>query len=97
MNRFFSFHFLFPLLIIVLIILHIIFLHLTGSLNTINSSLNLDKIRFDPFFSIKDVLGFFFFFFFILSLIFLNPYYSVDAENFIEANPIVTPIHIKPE
>lgn len=97
LNRFFSFHFLFPLIIILLIFSHIMFLHLTGSSNNINSSLNLDKIRFDPFFSIKDVIGVFLFFLLFLLLMLLNPYYSVDSENFIEANPLVTPIHIKPE
>lgn len=97
LNRFFSFHFLFPFIIIIFIFFHILFLHITGSLNTINSSLNLDKIRFDPFFSVKDILGFFFFFFFIIFLILFNPFYSVDSENFIEANSIITPIHIKPE
>jgi len=64
LNRFFSFHFLFPIFIIILIFSHILFLHITGSLNTISSSIDLDKIRFDPFFSVKDVLGFLFFFFF---------------------------------
>jgi len=65
LRRFFSFHFLLPFLILLIIILHILFLHINGSSNTISSPLNLDKIRFDPFFSIKDILGFFFFFFFI--------------------------------
>lgn len=97
LRRFFSFHFLFPLIIIIIVIIHIIFLHFNGSINSISSPLNLDKIRFDPFFSIKDVLGIFFFFFLFIFFILLNPYYSVDSENFIEANPLITPIHIKPE
>merc|ERR1712029_800598 len=62
--RFFSFHFLFPILILLIVIIHIFFLHISGSQNTLSIPLNLDKIRFDPFFSIKDILGFFFFFFF---------------------------------
>ena len=97
LNRFLSFHFLFPLLIILIIFSHIIFLHIYGSSNTINYPINMDKIRFDPFFSIKDVIGIFLFFLLFLTLILFNPYYSVDSENFIEANPLVTPIHIKPE
>jgi ubiquinol-cytochrome c reductase cytochrome b subunit len=97
LNRFFSFHFLFPFIIIFFIFIHIYFLHINGSNNTISSPLNLDKISFDPFFSIKDILGVIFFLFLFLFLILINPYYSVDSENFIEANPIVTPIHIKPE
>lgn len=97
LSRFFSFHFLFPLIILLIVILHVIFLHTNGSINTISSPLNLDKIRFDPFFSVKDILGIIFYLFIFLSLILINPYYSVDSENFIEANPLVTPIHIKPE
>lgn len=97
LNRFFSFHFLFPFILIFLIIIHIFLLHLNGSNNTISSPLNLDKISFDPFFSIKDLIGLIFFLFFLFLLILINPFYSVDSENFIEANPIVTPIHIKPE
>lgn len=97
LNRFFSFHFLFPIIIILLVFIHLIFLHINGSSNSISSPLNLDKIRFDPFFSIKDILGVIFFLFIFLILILINPYYSVDSENFIEANPLITPIHIKPE
>jgi ubiquinol-cytochrome c reductase cytochrome b subunit len=58
---------------------------------------NQDKLVFHLFFSYKDILGaflmFFFFFFFILSF----PVFLGDTENFIAANPIVTPIHIQPE
>jgi len=67
LNRFFSIHFLFPIIIFLLIIIHISILHLKGSRNPISSILDIDKISFDPFFSIKDILGLFFFFFFFLS------------------------------
>jgi len=97
LSRFFSFHFLFPFIIIIFIFLHIFFLHLNGSSNTISSSLNLDKIHFDPYFSVKDLLGVIFLIFFIILVILSFPYYSVDSENFIEANSLVTPVHIKPE
>jgi ubiquinol-cytochrome c reductase cytochrome b subunit len=95
--RFFSFHFFFPFIILIIVFIHIIFLHNKGSSNTIRSPLNLDKIRFDPYFSIKDIIGLVVFFFFFIILLLLMPYYSVDSENFVEANPIITPIHIKPE
>lgn len=94
--RFFSFHFIFPLIILFIVIIHILILHKIGSSNLI-SFLNLDKIRFDPYFTIKDLVGISIFIVFFLRLLFFSPFYSVDSENFIEANPLVTPIHIKPE
>ena len=95
--RFFSFHFIVPLIIFILVIIHIILLHSNGSSNPISVNLRIDKIRFDPYFSIKDIIGVIFILIFFLILILLNPFYSVDSENFIESNPIITPIHIKPE
>ena len=97
LSRFFSFHFIFPILILILVILHILFLHFKGSSNSISSPLDLDKIRFDPYFLIKDFLRLILIIFILLFLILINPFYSVDSENFIEANPIITPNHIKPE
>jgi ubiquinol-cytochrome c reductase cytochrome b subunit len=97
LNRFFSFHFIFPLLLLGLIFIHILLLHINGSSNSIYSSLDLDKISFDPFFTIKDILGILLIFILFCIILILNPYYSVDSENFIEANPLITPLHIKPE
>lgn len=95
--RFFSFHFILPLLVLIIVLIHIIFLHIYGSSNSINSLLDLDKIRFDPFFLVKDLIGILLLIFFFIIILCFNPYYSIDSENFIEANPIITPIHIKPE
>jgi len=97
LNRFFVFHFILPFVIIFIVILHLIFLHVTGSRNKLGINRDYKKIRFNPFFILKDLIGYiFFFFFFFLFLIFF-PYLLGDPDNFIIANPIVTPIHIQPE
>jgi len=96
LNRFFSFHFILPLIISLIVFIHILILHLNGSSNKI-SFLNLDKIRFDPYFTVKDLIGILIFTIIFLFILIYIPFYSIDSENFIEANPIITPIHIKPE
>merc|ERR1712055_91096 len=97
LTRFFSFHFICPFIIAALVVVHLLFLHQTGSNNPLGSDSNIDKIPFHPYFTIKDFFGFLFvltlFFIFIL----LEPYTLGDPENFIPANPLVTPVHIQPE
>nr|QPN54233.1 cytochrome b [Osborniella crotophagae] len=95
--RFFSFHFILPFAGLILIGLHLFFLHETGSNNPLGLFMNSDKITFHPFFTIKDFLGFLvaFFFFFIICLQY--PFMFMDPDNFIEANPLNTPAHIQPE
>ena len=97
LNRFYSLHFIIPFILIVLIFLHLIFLHKTGRSNPIGLSINFNKISFYPYFIIKDLYGIIFIFFIILIICFLNPYLISDPENFIKANSIITPIHIQPE
>jgi ubiquinol-cytochrome c reductase cytochrome b subunit len=97
LNRFFMLHFLFPFIIIIFIIIHLIILHVTGSSNPLRISYNIDKIPFHPFFTYKDFLGFNILFIILLRLVIWNPYLLGDPDNFIIANPIVTPIHIQPE
>lgn len=95
--RFFSFHFLFPFIIAAFTIIHLLFLHQTGSNNPLGINRNSDKIPFHPYFSYKDIFGFVII---IISLTFLNliaPYILGDPDNFIPANPLVTPPHIQPE
>lgn len=97
LNRFFTIHFLLPFILTAIIIIHLIFLHETGSSNPLGTPINNDKIPFYPYFLIKDILGYTIF---ILSFIFLLIYYPYilnDPDNFIPANPLVTPIHIQPE
>nr|YP_010950409.1 cytochrome b [Bathyraja taranetzi]WMI36339.1 cytochrome b [Bathyraja taranetzi] len=97
LTRFFAFHFLFPFLITALMFLHILFLHETGSNNPTGLNSNMDKISFHPYYSYKDLLGFFILILFLMLLALFLPNLLGDAENFIPANPLITPPHIKPE
>nr|UFK32256.1 cytochrome b [Eurhadina dongwolensis] len=97
LSRFFSLHFLLPFIIMMMTVIHIFFLHMTGSNNPIGLNSNIDKIPFHPYFSIKDIMGVMMV---ITSLLIINlnmPYMLSDPDNFINANPMVTPIHIQPE
>nr|YP_010924960.1 cytochrome b [Chanohirata theae]WKB17938.1 cytochrome b [Chanohirata theae] len=97
LSRFFSLHFLLPFIISMMTIIHLFFLHQTGSSNPIGMSSNLDKIPFHPFFSIKDLMGFCITLTMFMILVLYKPYMLSDPDNFIPANPMVTPIHIQPE
>nr|UQU72680.1 cytochrome b [Glyphis garricki]UQU72693.1 cytochrome b [Glyphis garricki] len=97
LTRFFAFHFLLPFLILALTIIHLLFLHETGSNNPLGINSDADKISFHPYFSYKDLLGFFAMIFSLAMLALFTPNLLGDAENFIPANPLVTPPHIKPE
>jgi ubiquinol-cytochrome c reductase cytochrome b subunit len=97
LSRFFTLHFLLPFVIAALVIIHLIFLHETGSNNPIGMNRNFDKIPFHPYFTIKDLVGFFVAAYLLFILSMQNPYLLGDPDNFIPANPISTPAHIKPE
>nr|WNO18722.1 cytochrome b [Caprona alida alida] len=97
LTRFYSFHFLFPFLILMLTMIHLLFLHQTGSNNPLGINSNLDKIPFHPFFTFKDLIGTIIFMMMLIMLILINPYLLGDPDNFIPANPLVTPVHIQPE
>nr|SSD62324.1 cytochrome b [Parides photinus] len=97
LTRFYSFHFLFPFIILMLTMIHLLFLHQTGSNNPLGLNSNYDKIPFHPFFTFKDLIGFIILIFFLSILVLSNPYLLGDPDNFIPANPLVTPIHIQPE
>nr|ADB19490.1 cytochrome b [Scincella lateralis] len=97
LTRFFMFHFLLPFVIMGASMLHLLFLHETGSNNPTGLSSNTDKIPFHPYFSYKDLLGASLLTLFLLSLALLFPYLLGDPENFTPANPLVTPPHIQPE
>ena len=94
---FFAFHFILPFILLALFIIHIFFLHVYGSNNSIGVNRNYDKIPFTPYFNVKDTLGFIFLIYLLLLICLLDPYYLGDPDNFIEANSLVTPEHIKPE
>nr|AYQ18943.1 cytochrome b [Discolomatidae sp. 4 ACP-2013] len=97
LNRFFSLHFLLPFILSALIMIHLLFLHQTGSNNPLGINSNLDKISFHPYYSLKDLLGMLIMIYLLLMLIFISPNLLGDPDNFIPANPLNTPIHIQPE
>nr|WGO57988.1 cytochrome b [Pseudophoraspis clavellata] len=97
LNRFFTFHFLLPFIIIAMVMIHLLFLHQTGSNNPLGLNSNIDKIPFHPFFSIKDMFGFIMLIMVLTILTLKEPYILGDPDNFTPANPLVTPIHIQPE
>nr|YP_010947549.1 cytochrome b [Kentrochrysalis sieversi]WGO76539.1 cytochrome b [Kentrochrysalis sieversi] len=97
LTRFYTFHFLLPFIILMLTMIHLLFLHQTGSNNPLGLNSNLDKIPFHPFFIYKDLIGFIIMIFLLTMLTLINPYLLGDPDNFIPANPLVTPIHIQPE
>nr|YP_009254371.1 cytochrome b [Caridina cf. nilotica HMG-2016]ANC75344.1 cytochrome b [Caridina cf. nilotica HMG-2016] len=97
LTRFFTFHFLFPFAVAAATMVHILFLHQTGSNNPLGVSSQVDKIPFHPYFSFKDIVGFVVMLMALVMITLLNPYLLGDPDNFIPANPLVTPAHIQPE
>lgn len=97
LNRFFSLHFISPFIILGIVILHLIFLHETGSKNPLGVNRDLSKIIFHPLFTIKDILGFLLFMSLFTIINLQYPYLFSDPDNFRQANPLVTPTHIQPE
>nr|QXG19008.1 cytochrome b [Chymomyza costata] len=97
LTRFFTFHFILPFIVLAMVMIHLLFLHQTGSSNPIGLNSNIDKIPFHPYFTFKDIVGFIVMLFFLLTLVLINPYLLGDPDNFIPANPLVTPVHIQPE
>nr|AMW68071.1 cytochrome b [Oliarces clara] len=97
LTRFFTFHFLLPFIVTATTIIHLLFLHQTGSNNPLGINSNLDKIPFHPYFSFKDLIGFIIMIFLLTLITLYSPYKLGDPDNFIPANPLVTPVHIQPE
>nr|WBU93348.1 cytochrome b [Stercorarius maccormicki] len=97
LTRFFALHFLLPFMIAGLTLIHLTFLHESGSNNPLGIVSNCDKIPFHPYFSLKDILGFIIMFLPLATLALFSPNLLGDPENFTPANPLVTPPHIKPE
>nr|YP_009294827.1 cytochrome b [Parapoynx crisonalis]AMT85324.1 cytochrome b [Parapoynx crisonalis] len=97
LTRFYTFHFILPFIILMMTMIHLLFLHQTGSNNPLGINSNLDKIPFHPFFTYKDLIGFILILFMLILITLANPYLLGDPDNFIPANPLVTPIHIQPE
>lgn len=90
-------HFLLPFVIAACAFLHIIFLHANGRKNPLGIEAYLDKVSFRPLFAFKDLLGIILMLWVLISVCMFCPTIFMDAENFIMANQLVTPTHIKPE
>lgn len=97
LNRFFSFHYLLPFIIAALTAVHLIFLHDVKSNNPLGISGHYDSVPFTPYFTIKDLFAVILFFIFFSFFVFFYPNYLGHSDNYIPANPLVTPAHIVPE
>lgn len=99
LNRFFVLHYLFPFIILAIVILHIWALHVHGSNNPKGIPLKTkkDSVPFHPYYTVKDFLGFGIYFLVFAFFIFWKPNYLGHPENYIPANPLITPEHIVPE
>ena len=99
LNRFYSLHFLIPFIIVGVVFLHIVSLHKVGSNNPIGIDLTLkqEKIPFHPYYTIKDFFGFGVFFIIFSIFIFFLPNSLGHPNNYIPADPLITPEHIVPE
>jgi len=97
LTRFFTFHFLIPFAVSALTIIHIFFLHQFGSNNPLGVSSRPDMVPFHWYYSVKDTFGFCVVLRTLLFIVFFYPQVLGEADNFIPANPIITPPHIVPE
>nr|ABV45587.1 cytochrome b [Mammuthus primigenius]ABV45772.1 cytochrome b [Mammuthus primigenius]ABV45785.1 cytochrome b [Mammuthus primigenius]BAF96964.1 cytochrome b [Mammuthus primigenius] len=97
LNRFFALHFILPFTMIALAGVHLTFLHETGSNNPLGLTSDSDKIPFHPYYTIKDFLGLLILILFLLLLTLLSPDMLGDPDNYMPADPLNTPLHIKPE
>lgn len=97
LNRFFSFHYLLPFILVGLSIVHIAILHQDGSGNPLGVDSKTDKIAFYPYFVVKDLLSLIVFIFLFSFFIYFYPNFLGHPDNYVEANSMVTPIHIVPE
>ncbi len=99
LNRFFSLHYLLPFMIFGLVVLHIWALHVPGSNNPVGVEAKSEKdtLPFHPYFTVKDGFALACFLLFYSWFVFYVPNFLGHADNYIEANPLVTPAHIVPE
>lgn len=97
LNRFFSLHYLLPFIIAAVSLLHITLLHQDGSGNPLGIESKVDKINMFPYFIVKDFFGLSLFLIFFCIFLYFFPNVLGHSDNYIEANPMVTPAHIVPE
>ena len=97
LNRFFSFHYLLPFLIVGVVLIHLVVLHQNGSNNPLGILSGVDKISFYPYFIVKDLFSWLIAFVFYFGFVFFAPNFLGHSDNYIEANAMITPAHIVPE
>ena len=99
LNRFFSLHYLIPFLIFGVVILHIWALHVPGNNNPVGISVKSeqDTVPFHPYYTVKDGFALVVFMILFSYFVFFAPNVLGHADNYIPANPLVTPAHIVPE
>jgi ubiquinol-cytochrome c reductase cytochrome b subunit len=99
LNRFFALHFLMPFVLVGVVLLHLMALHQHGSNNPTGIDVKgpQDQIPFHPYYTAKDFFGFGAFFLIFAAFVFFAPNYLGHADNYIPADPLVTPPHIVPE
>lgn len=97
LNRFYSLHYLLPFLIAGFVLIHLSLLHAVGSNNPLGINTNVDSIVFYPYFYVKDLFAFLNFLCLISLFVFFYPNVLGHSDNYIPANPLVTPPHIVPE
>lgn len=97
LNRFFSLHYLLPFIIAAASLVHLAALHQEGSGNPLGIDASGDKVPMYPYFIVKDLLGIVSFIIFFSFFVYFSPNLLGHPDNYIEANPMVTPAHIVPE
>nr|Q508L1.1 RecName: Full=Cytochrome b; AltName: Full=Complex III subunit 3; AltName: Full=Complex III subunit III; AltName: Full=Cytochrome b-c1 complex subunit 3; AltName: Full=Ubiquinol-cytochrome-c reductase complex cytochrome b subunit [Chaetodipus eremicus]AAY23235.1 cytochrome b [Chaetodipus eremicus] len=97
LTRFFAFHFILPFIIAATAMVHLLFLHETGSNNPLGIPSDSDKIPFHPYYTLKDFLGVILVLALFLTFVLFFPDLLGDPDNYSPANPLNTPPHIKPE
>nr|YP_009368087.1 cytochrome b [Lepilemur dorsalis]YP_009368178.1 cytochrome b [Lepilemur mittermeieri]ABE03976.1 cytochrome b [Lepilemur mittermeieri]ABE03977.1 cytochrome b [Lepilemur mittermeieri]ABE03978.1 cytochrome b [Lepilemur mittermeieri]ADP68127.1 cytochrome b [Lepilemur dorsalis]ADP68231.1 cytochrome b [Lepilemur mittermeieri] len=97
LTRFFALHFILPFIISALVMIHLLFLHESGSNNPLGMSSNSDKIPFHPYYTTKDFLGLLLLILLLMTTALFYPDLLGDPDNYTPANPLNTPPHIKPE
>nr|AQT38543.1 cytochrome b [Echyridella menziesii] len=97
LNRFFILHFLLPFVIVATVILHLLLIHESGSNNPLGLSSNTSAIPFHIYYTTKDLVGFILTLYILTVMSLFGPMLLMEPQNFIQANPMMTPTHIQPE
>jgi ubiquinol-cytochrome c reductase cytochrome b subunit len=99
LNRFFSLHYLLPFMIAGVVVLHLWALHVPGNGNPagVNVKSERDTVPFHPYYTVKDGFAIALFLILFASFVFFAPDAMGHADNYVQANPLVTPQHIVPE